>query len=257
MIANYHTHTPRCGHAEGSERDYIEQALQRGLKLLGFSDHTPYDYFDSEPRNRPIRMTPEELPGYAAAVRALAAEYRDRIEIRLGVEAEYYPKYFARLLELLRANGVAYMILGQHFLGNEIDEPYAGRPTLERKTLERYVAQTGEAMETGLFTYFAHPDLIHFVGSRSVYDREMRTLCRTALKTGTPLELNLLGVREGRHYPSERFWRIAAEEGNPVILGCDAHRPADLCDRDAEAKALALVERLQLKLLDSVPIRRL
>ncbi len=112
-------------------------------------------------------------------------------------------------------------------------------------------------METGLFTYFAHPDLIHFVGSRSVYDREMRALCRAALKTGTPLELNLLGVREGRHYPNERFWRIAAEEGNPVILGCDAHRPEDLCDRDAEAKALALVERLQLKLLDSVPIRRL
>ena len=257
MIANYHTHTYRCGHAEGGERDYIERALQSGLKILGFSDHTPYDFFDSEPRNRPMRMMPEELPGYAASLRALAEEYRGRIEIRLGVEAEYYPKYFTRLLELLRENGVEYMILGQHFLGNEIGDAYAGRPTLDRKQLSRYVSQTVEALETGLFTCFAHPDLIHFVGSRSVYDREMRALCRAALASGTPLEINLLGVREGRHYPNERFWQFAAEEGNPVVLGCDAHRPDDLLDREAENRALALVERLGLNLLDTLPIRRL
>ena len=257
MIANYHTHTYRCGHAEGGERDYIERALQSGLKILGFSDHTPYDFFDSEPRNRPMRMMPEELPGYAASLRALAEEYRDRIEIRLGVEAEYYPKYFTRLLELLRENGVEYMILGQHFLGNEIGDAYSGRPTLDRKQLSRYVSQTVEALETGLFTCFAHPDLIHFIGSRSVYDREMRALCRAALASGTPLEINLLGVREGRHYPNERFWQLAAEEGNPVVLGCDAHHPDDLLDREAEARALALVERLGLNLLDTLPIRRL
>ena len=255
MIANYHTHTFRCGHAEGGERDYIERAVQSGLKILGFSDHTPYDFFDSEPRNRPMRMMPEELPDYAASLRALAEEYRDRIEIRLGVEAEYYPKYFSRLLELLRANGVEYMILGQHFLGNEIGDAYTGRPTLDRKLLARYVSQTIEALETGLFSYFAHPDLIHFIGSRSVYDREMRALCRAAQETGTPLEINLLGVREGRHYPNERFWQIAAEEGNPVVLGCDAHRPDDLLDRGAEEQALALVERLGLNRLDTVPLR--
>ena len=223
MIANYHTHTFRCGHAEGTEREYVERAIAGGLRILGFSDHTPYDYFDSTPRNRPIRMMPEELPDYADTVRTLREEYRGRIELPLGVEAEYYPKYFPRLLELLRENGVEYMILGQHFLGNEIGEAYSGRPTLDRKLLERYVSQTAEALDTGLFTYFAHPDLLHYIGSKTVYEREMRRLCRKALETHTPLELNLLGVRENRHYPNKRFWRIAAEEGNEVILGSDAH----------------------------------
>lgn len=101
MIANYHSHTWRCGHAEGAERDYAEAAVRAGLQTLGFSDHTPYDFFDVGPRNRPMRMMPEELPDYAAAVRALAEEYRGRLEILLGVEAEYYPKYFPRLLKLL------------------------------------------------------------------------------------------------------------------------------------------------------------
>ena len=42
MIANYHTHTARCGHAAGTEDEYVQQAIQSGLKILGFSDHTPY-----------------------------------------------------------------------------------------------------------------------------------------------------------------------------------------------------------------------
>ena len=257
MIANYHTHTVRCGHAEGSERDYVRRALEGGLQVLGFSDHTPYDYFDSEPRNRPMRMKPEELPGYAASVRALAEEYREQIQIRLGVEAEYYPKYFPRLLELLRENGVEYMILGQHFLGNEIGDKYTGRATTDRKQLERYVAQTTEALETGLFSCFAHPDLIRYEGSAELYEEEMRKLCRAARETDTPLELNLLGIREGRHYPSERFWRLAAEEGNAVILGCDAHSPEQVPDPESEKLALALAERLGLRVQDSLPLRSL
>ena len=49
MIANYHTHTPRCNHAVGTEREYVENALEAGLQILGFSDHSPYifpgDYY--------------------------------------------------------------------------------------------------------------------------------------------------------------------------------------------------------------------
>ena len=255
MIANYHTHTYRCGHAEGDEREYTEAALQAGLQILGFSDHTPYDFFDSDPRNRPMRMKPEELPGYAASVRALADKYRGRMEIRLGVEAEYYPKYFPRLLELLRENGVEYMILGQHFLGNEIGDIYSGRPCSDRKELARYVSQTAEALETGLFTYFAHPDLFHFTGSDEVYKEEMRRLCRVAKHTQTPLEINLLGLRDGRHYPDERFWRIAAEEESSVILGCDAHEPRHVSDPESEKKALRMVNELGLTLLDRVTLR--
>ena len=38
MIANYHTHTWRCRHADGTEREYVERAIEGGLKILGFSD---------------------------------------------------------------------------------------------------------------------------------------------------------------------------------------------------------------------------
>jgi len=256
VIANYHTHTYRCGHAEGNEREYVECAVKAGLKTLGFSDHTPYDFFDSD-HSSPIRMRVEELPGYAGSLRGLAAEYRDRIEILPGVEAEYYPRYFPRLLELLRENGIVYMILGQHLPGNEIGEAYCGRPTDSAADLERYVSQTAEALETGLFSCFAHPDLIRFVGESAAYEKQMRRLCRAARKTDTPLEINLLGIREGRSYPDERFWRLAAEEGNTVILGSDAHTPAHVVDPQSEQKALALAEKFGIRPITTLPIRRL
>ena len=107
MIANYHTHTYRCHHAEGCEKEYIENAVRGGLKMLGFTDHTPYDI----PFPKPFRMTPEELPGYVQTLRALAGRYRDQIEILTGVEVEYYPKHFPAHREFLRENGVRYMIL--------------------------------------------------------------------------------------------------------------------------------------------------
>ncbi len=257
MIANYHTHTFRCGHAEGHEREYATRAAEAGLRTLGFADHTPYDFFDVGPRNRPMRMMPEELPEYADSVRRLKEEYAGRMEIRLGLEAEYYPRYFPRLLELVRGEGVEYLLLGQHFLHNEVDGAYAGMPTTDAKALDAYVSQSMEAMETGLFTYFAHPDLFHFTGDESTYERAMARLCRKARETDTPLEINLLGLREGRNYPDPFFWQIAAEEGCRAVLGSDAHRPQWVTDPAGEEKALRMAERLGLEVLTRVPLRRL
>jgi len=257
MIANYHTHTFRCGHAEGTERDYAEEAVKRGLRILGMADHTPYDFFDIGPRDRPMRMKPDELPGYADSLRALGEEYRGRLELLPGVEAEYYPRYFPRLLELLRENGIRYMILGQHFLGNEVDDHYCGIPCGDDALLKRYADQSIEALETGLFTYFAHPDLFRYTGDEAVYTREMERLCEAAKRTDTPLEVNLLGLRDGRNYPDPRFWRIAAEAGCRAVLGCDAHQPRWVTDPDSEEKARKMLSGLGMELLTQVPLREL
>ena len=79
MIANYHTHTPRCNHAWGTEEEYVERALEAGLQILGFSDHSPqlfpgtyYSHF---------RMRPELLQDYVDTVLRVREQYRGKIEI--------------------------------------------------------------------------------------------------------------------------------------------------------------------------------
>ncbi len=37
-MKNYHTHTKRCGHAKGTDEEYVIAAIEGGFDELGFSD---------------------------------------------------------------------------------------------------------------------------------------------------------------------------------------------------------------------------
>lgn len=253
MIANYHTHTPRCRHAEGTEEEYVQAAINGGLKILGFSDHTPYwfpgDYYST------MRMFPDQLEEYCNAVRTAQKQYAGKLQIHLGLEVEYYPAYFGELLSRLRDQGIEYFLLGQHWVGNEIGESYCGRPTEDEALLRRYCDQVMEAMHTGMFTYVAHPDLINFVGDEKIYREHVRRLCKEAKNCDIPLEINLLGIGTGRNYPNRLFWEVAAEENCDCIIGCDAHTPGAIVKASAEQKALKLARDLELHLIDTVKLR--
>jgi len=244
LCANYHTHTVRCGHASGTEREYIENALSAGMKTLGFSDHAPYPFPDGF--RSTFRMGTDSLPGYVETLLALREEYRGRIEILLGLEAEYYPARFGQFLELISPYPLDYLILGQHYLENEYDGTYCGAPHGSEADLARYADQVTEGLSTGKFAYLAHPDLFNFTGNDAAYRKHMTRLCLAAKELGIPLEINFLGYSDHRCYPSERFFRIVAEVGNTVIFGCDAHRPAMIPGTDALAGCSALAGRLGL-----------
>ena len=247
MIANFHTHTSRCHHAIGADRDYVLAAINSGIKVLGFSDHSPMP-FPADYDSFRVRMAMEKLPDYCNSVLALKAEFKNEIDIHLGIELEYYPAYFGKITKELEKHDVEYAILGQHFVGNEIGEPWMGE-ALGIETLHRYVEQTIEGMKTGFFLYLAHPDLPHFPGNYKDYEKEMRRLCEAAEKLQIPLEINLLGLRTGRNYPDKRFWKIAGETGCQVILGSDAHNPEDLADGGAEEAAYEMAEEFNLQLI--------
>lgn len=253
MIANYHTHTWRCNHAAGREEDYVRTAIDRGLEILGFADHTPY-FFPGNYYSH-FRMRPEQLKDYCDIVRLLQKKYAGQIQIPLGLELEFYPDLLPGLLPVLRDAGIEYLLLGQHFVGNEIGEHYSGSPTGDVSILKRYVHQSMDAMQTGLFTYFAHPDLFNFRGDEGVYRQEMQQICREAKACGLPLEVNMLGKWSGRNYPNPVFWELAAEEGCSVILGCDAHAPEHLMKRETEQQLLEMIHAYGLPLLETVPLR--
>lgn len=253
MIENYHTHTARCRHAAGSEEEYVQQAIANGLQVLGFSDHTPFHFPGTYYSH--MRMYPEELEDYASSVLALKEKYAGQIQIRLGLEVEYYPELIPDLLDMVSPFDIEYFILGQHWCGNEQNEPYNGRPTEDIALLTRYCDQVIAGMQTGLFSYLAHPDLLHFVGDSDAYVTQMRRLCQAAKDLSIPLELNFLGLRESRQYPREDFWKIAGVTGCQVVFGSDAHNPQHVADPATEALALALVEKYHLQLLEHIPIR--
>ncbi len=254
MKTNYHSHTYRCRHAEPNERAYVECALHEGFSIMGFTDHVPQPFRGSYYSN--MRMRPDQTEDYMATLTALKQEYRGEIDIHIGFEAEYYPALFGDLLRMLEPFDYEYLILGQHFLGNEQGEPYGGQPYDAEATLWRYVNQCTEALETGAFSCFAHPDITHFTGSETAYRAAMRTLCRNAKACGVPLEFNLLGYATGRHYPTSAFWEEAAVVGNKVIIGWDAHAVAWVAQPALEQKAAAYLDSLGMHRIETLTLIR-
>ena len=237
IIYNYHTHTSRCGHASGTDEEYVQAAIKAGYKVLGFSDHAPYRHLP-DPVNR---MAWEELDGYISSITYLKEKYKDQIEIHLGLETEYAQDYLEERWEL--KNKVEYIILGQHFIDVPRHYPSFFRTNTDDE-IRLYAKTLCAGMDSGLFTYVAHPDV--FLNRQS----EFTDVCREAAhmigkkaqENDLPLEINIRGVSKGKkefkeglryYYPHKDFWKILSQYDIKAVIGIDAHSPKNLLDQRA------------------------
>jgi len=249
MRVNYHTHTVRCGHGKGTEEEYVKAAIEGGVEILGFSEHCTY-LMHPGTTEKP-HLDREALIQYAGNVKELKEKYKKDIELHLGIEAEYYPETHKELCSVLRDQGVEYLLLGQHFL----DSPTGQRTRNEiydPKILEHYCDQIIQGMQTGTFSYVAHPDCILFLGDRKLLKAQLHRICLEAKSCNLPLEINLLGIHKNKHYPCKELFELLAEEGNTVIFGADAHQPERFLNYDAETKAMALVKEYGLNRIETI-----
>ena len=250
MKYNLHTHTYLCHHAKGTPREYIERAIAEGITSMGFSDHAPFAFPDGY--QTPARVPMERGEEYMTMLRSLREEYRDRIDLYIGFEMEYYPLYFKDMLRIVTELGAEYLILGEHYVKNEHpgDNHYLGKVNDSEEELVEYADTVAEGMGTGLFTYVAHPDLFNFQGDPRLYEEQMRKLCRASVRYDVPLEINCLGIRDHRNYPDPVFWRIAGEEGCSAVIGFDAHTVRSAYDAESIPIAEAIARQNGLRLVE-------
>ena len=261
MKSNLHTHTTRCGHAVGADRDYVEAAIRGGFSVLGFSDHVPWPYA-SDYRHPNVRMDVDQLPEYVGTIRALAKQYEGKLRILTGFECEYFPAYIPWLKEMAEAWSLDYLILGNHYDTSDEVGPYFGG-IQSAALLSRYVTMTLKGLETGLFTYLAHPDLfLNRWGKPFDEDcrRAARDLCQACHALGIPMEYNTHMRYEhpnGRMpgYPNRDFFEIAQAEGVRVSIGIDAHQPQELSDPHQWDQSLGELEALGITPLDLPALR--
>ncbi len=212
---------------------------------MGFSDHAPFRQNDGF--GLYWRVQEDELSDYISELRLIRDKYIGKTELNIGFEMEYYRESFDKMLETAVLAGGEYIILGQHFLDEEAERSSANFhtivPTDSEEKLRAYADTVSEGIRTGKFTYVAHPDIMNFTGDAELYRKEMSKICEASKECGVPLEINLLGIREGRNYPCSAFWQLAGEIGAPVTFGFDAHRAIDAFDGDSIPIAEALVEK--------------
>ena len=261
MLNNYHTHTRRCGHANGTDREYVEAAIEMGIRKLGFSDHTPWI---SELRHgRHAFMSLNDMGEYISSINKLRDEYASDIDIYVGLEEEYIEEWIEEQDAYFADHGyeLDYRILGQHFMGVRdgmtLDEYsagditiYTGVSTTSEDYLSYYVDSVIRGMSSGRYLYLAHPDLIKYEGPTRIYDKYMYRICESMKGHKLPLEINRLGLSEGRHYPMGHFFELAADVGNDVVIGMDAHSPEQLKDTTAYERCLEMAHRYGLNVVN-------
>lgn len=244
---NLHTHTWRCKHASGTVADYAREAVARGVKVLGITDHTPLP----DGRWSSVRMDVADLDAYAAEI-AAAREQFPQLRILAGMECEYAPEYQSFYQdELLGRLGLDFLIAGCHAFPHEGRwvGPH-GQLNSDPVLLPAYARYIVEAMSSGMFLFYAHPDV--FGCSYLPWDAHTaacaREICTAAAQLGMPLEINGYGLRkppidtpDGKRclYPLVPFWEIAAECGVRYVATSDAHRPEDVVASIPECHELA------------------
>jgi histidinol-phosphatase (PHP family) len=258
--ADYHVHTFRCGHAGGSSRDFIEAAIARGLSEIAFTDHVPLYFLPPEQRDPTLAMAEESFDGYLEEVRALSREYRGKITVRLGLEADYAEGHEEELRSWL-ARADWDLVLGSvhHVAGDWIDSPgSSGR--FEREGADflygEYYRLLAQAASSGLFDVLAHFDLPKKFGNRPVapLEQDEEAAIRAAAAAGCAVEISSAGLRKpvGEIYPEARILRRLIGAGVPVVFSSDAHAPAEVGwgfdrllahARDCGARELVTLER--------------
>lgn len=256
---NFHTHTKRCGHAVGEDEEYVLEAIKAGIQVLGFSDHVPYKYHISPTE----RMKVEELDGYIDSVKALKEKYKDQIDIRLGLEIEYFIDDIDELSEYV--SKVDYVIIGQHYgsLPNGFDT-YVNAS--DEDTLE-YARIVENGLDSQIASYLAHPDLFMFAKEEwnDACVQASHIIARAAERNHAVLELNMGGIRrkiqhykdgDRYRYPVKQFWDIVKQYDVDIVVGVDAHEPSNFNDSGAYEDLYAFIDEVGLNPLIDFDIKR-
>ncbi len=246
LLTNYHMHCHYCD-GKGSPKDMLVSAKKLGFKSVGFSSHAPLP-FDND-----YCMLQENLDSYLQEISA--AKCDADIEVYLGLEIDYIPKYMKPSDEKWQIDSLDYCIGSVHILmpPNEerpmlsvdgslddllilLNDVYGGNAEI---MIRAYYQRVAKLCESGGFDILGHYDLVKkhnkalafFDEQASWYqDIAISTLDAVA-KAGVILEVNYGGLLRGATdevYPSPWLLRAANERNIPVQINADAHAPSHL-----------------------------
>lgn len=244
MKFDLHTHHDRCGHAEGVIRNYIEAAIAEGLQVIGISDHSPYFAEEEEQPWPGIAMSKSDFARYIAEVLALKEEYRDKIEVLLGVESDFFPEHADVYRHIYEQYPFDYIIGSVHRSdGVSIfnKKRWEGLTKAEKiRQKEHYYDLIRQSAESGMFQILGHIDAMkgYYPEFSGIQTEAVENTLRIIGENGLAIEINTSGKTKhcGGWYPSDEILERALFNGVSVTFGSDAHIPSRVGDEFEQVK---------------------
>ncbi|MEO8613748.1 MAG: histidinol-phosphatase [Luteolibacter sp.] len=241
LLYESHCHTTLCKHAFGTTGEYAEAALARNFKGITFTCHCPLpDGFSAN-----VRMAPEQFDEYVGMVASTRDAFAGRLDVRLGLESDYYPGVEAWLEKLHASVPLSHVLGSIHYQVYDYRKLFYTGEILSYQKL--YYDHLALSAESGLFDTLSHPDLIKNESPADWDFERLRPSIEHALDriaaTGVAMELNTSGVQKAlpEMNPSPSQLALMCERDIPVVIGADAHVASRV--GDGYVTALRMLER--------------
>lgn len=257
QLFNLHTHSI-FSDGKSTPEEVVQEAIRQGLKVLGFSDHSPVPFENS------FAIKDNEVDDYINTIKSLKEKYKDNIDIYCSMEMDFIPGKVRNFREMKQSLGLDYMIGSVHLVGNDVNRLWfidgSKYETYDeglfnyydgdiKKGVKAFFYQYNEMIETEEFDIVGHFDKIKMHNRNRYFNEEdkwyrdylMETL--TLIKEKSLIvEVNTRGIYKKRSedfYPSTWILPIMREMNIPVVISSDSHKAEELtlCFDEAE-KAL-------------------
>ncbi len=232
-----HIHTALCGHAKGTMKETVREAIKKGLSCIGFADH--FSYPAGHVESVPDCVIPrDKIDEYWDEIDTLQKQFQDQITILKATEVDYLPDYTSVQVDELSQVSLDYVIGSIHLL----DEwPVDYKPEFTQKVVQhfggianlwkRYWSAMEAMLQQDYFQIAGHLDIPRkHIGDLDFKNQKSRIeYCLTIIKErDLAIEINMGGkdrAVDNKPYPSLPILELASDIGVDISIGSDAHAP--------------------------------
>lgn len=227
LVLDTHTHSIASGHAYSTIQEMAHAASEKGLELLGISEHAPaMEGSCNEIYFRNLKVIPDKLCG---------------IEMLFGIEANIVDYEGNMDVSTRTFECLDYAIASLH------------TNCIKPGTIEENTNAYVRAMENPYINIIGHPD-------DSRFEIDYQQLVKKAKETNTLLEINNTSLspdtlRRNSKSNSYEMLALCAQNQVPIIVSSDAHISYDVGNFEY---ALTLLEEIDFpeKLIANLSVER-
>lgn len=238
-ISDYHIHTPYCGHAHGTIIKYVENAINRGMKEICFTDHLGRYYLSESQKKRywDWGMDSQKLERYVLEISDVKSIFKNEITIRTGLEIDYIDGAEDMIDPIIGKYPFDFLLGSIHCLpsfGWKHIANYSQKDVWS--VYHKYFEAAKSVVKGKIFNSLAHLDFIWRYSKwpdKKTHEifKYIEEIVELSQKNDVAIEINSNGYLWSQLYtipggdPFTALLKYISKFKAPITIGSDAHKP--------------------------------
>ncbi len=236
-----HNHTKFCNHAKGKMEEYVFKAIKKGIKSFCFLEHLESGINLS----KRLWMNEEDIPIYFNICNNLKEKFKEKIEIKCGVELGFNPFAVSELMKKIEEYPFDPIGLSLHYKYipqlkrwinlvsvKNFDTDIFKFMTDDEITLD-YINTLITALDFFTPDFICHLNAISknikFNLENKEIEKSLKFLFKKMKQKNIDLEINLSGFDyTGEPFPNYKIIKMAKSFDLKFVLGSDSHSPEEV-----------------------------